>query len=114
MENTPTTKAKSYDVLDMHNYRIEKLPKRSKSKIERSLAIVGIPLSILAFVYFGFFAHISFLYDFDPASVLAGKAKAAYDLLGAEGFIRSNHLMLAIFMGSIILWITEAIPNYLT
>lgn len=114
MENTAEKKAKTYDVLDMHNYRIEKLPKRSKSKIERSLAIAGIPLSILAFIYFGFFAHISFLYEFDPASLVAAKAKAAYDLLGFEGFIRSNHLMLAIFMGAIILWITEAIPNYLT
>ena len=46
-----------HDPLDMHQYRIEKLPKREKSKLERWLAI---------------------------------------------------------FVASILLWLTDAIPNYLT
>ena len=37
-----------YDPLDMNNYRIEKLPKRAKGKVEQWLAIVGIPLAIVS------------------------------------------------------------------
>lgn len=33
---------------------------------------------------------------------------------GFEDFIRANYAMLALFIAAIILWITEAIPNYLT
>ncbi len=35
------------DPLDMNNYRIEKLPKRDKSKVEKWLAIIGPSLLLL-------------------------------------------------------------------
>ncbi len=90
MEENTSAKEKKYDVLDMQNYRIEKLPKRKKSKFERTLAIVGIPLSIFAFIYFGFFAHLSFLEDIEASTIVASKAKAAFDRLGEAGFARIN------------------------
>lgn len=114
MEENTLAKEKKYDVLDMQNYRIEKLPKRKKSKFEHTLSIVGIPLSIIAFIYFGFFTHLSFLEGIEASSLVASKAQAAFERLGSAAFARSNHLMLAIFLGAIILWITEALPNYLT
>ncbi len=114
METSTQAPIKQYDILDMNNYRVEKLPKRSKSRIENALAIVGVPLSILVFVGIGFFVHFSFLQNIDPSTLVAAKAQAAFERLGADGFSRINHLMMAVFLGAIILWITEAIPNYLT
>ncbi len=106
--------AKNFDILDMHNYRIEKLPKREKSQFEKWLAIIGPPLALIAFIWLGFIAHFSFLQDIDGTSLVAAKARQAFERLGPEAFSRSNHFMLAIFIAAIILWITEAIPNYLT
>ncbi len=103
----------AFDPLDMHNYRIEKLPKREKSKMARALAIAGIPLSVIAFIYFGFFAELDFLKQFD-AGILSSEAKKVFEDKGAVLFSRNNHLMLGIFLAAIILWITESIPNYLT
>jgi solute carrier family 13 (sodium-dependent dicarboxylate transporter), member 2/3/5 len=114
MQDKPERDQAGFDILDMNNYRIEKLPKRQKSKFEQLLAIMGPPLALIVFIYFGFFAHFSFLEDVEPASLVAEKARQAFDRLGAEAFARSNHLMLAIFIAAIALWITEAIPNYLT
>jgi len=39
-----------FDPLDMHNYRMENLPVREKSKVELRIAQIGVPLAILAFV----------------------------------------------------------------
>lgn len=108
------TKKAFFDPLDMHNYRIEKLPKRKKSTIERWLASAGIPLAILAFIYFGFFVHLPFLESIFADDLVSASAKKAFEKIGHDAFARSNHLMLAVFLASIILWITEAIPNYLT
>ncbi len=106
--------SQSFDPLDMRNYRIEKLPKRTKSPVEKWLAILGAPLALLAFVYLGFFADLEFLNNLDPSTIVSEAAKKAIDKNGWDPFIRSNYLMLAIFAASIILWMTEAIPNYLT
>ncbi|MDD5696093.1 MAG: anion permease, partial [Bacteroidales bacterium] len=103
-----------YDPLDMHQYRIEKLPKREKSKVEKWLAILGPLLALIAFIVFGFFTHLPFLTDIDPAGLISEEAKKAFEKLGPIAFSRSNHLMLAIFAASILLWLTDAIPNYLT
>ncbi|MEZ4997000.1 MAG: hypothetical protein R2758_05900 [Bacteroidales bacterium] len=55
-----------------------------------------------------------FLVDIDPEKLISSAAKKAYETLGAEGFMRdTNVMMLAIFVAALILWITEAIPNYL-
>lgn len=80
----------AFDPLDMNNYRIEKLPKMQKSSFERWMAIVGGPLAILAFILFNWVIDIDFLQT------------------------QAETSMLAIFVAGLILWMTEAIPNYLT
>ena len=107
------TKA-AFDPLDMHNYRIEKLPKRQKGGVEKWLAIIGPFLAIAAFILFAFVIDLSFLQNIDSSSLVSKEAIKAFEKLGSEGFTRINHMMLGIFLASIILWMTEAIPNYLT
>ena len=82
------TMGAGFDPLDMNNYRIEKLPKMQKSKFETWMARLGGPIALLVFIWINWFSHI--------------------------GFIRACYSMLAIFVASLILWMTEAIPNYLT
>lgn len=114
MQTSSTTQNNAYDPLDMHNYRIEKIPRRPKSSFEKWLAIIGAPLAIVAFILFAFVIKVPFLQDIESASLVTDAAKKAFNSLGQVGFIRSNEMMLAIFVAAIILWITEAIPNYLT
>ncbi len=102
-----------FDVLDMKNYRMEKLPKREKSKFERFLMIIGGPLAIISFILILFILRIPFLDNLDTSS-LSASAKSNFEDIGLQNFIFSNKAMLAIFVASLILWITEAIPNYLT
>lgn len=104
----------SFDPLDMHNYRIERLPKRERSDFEKWLATIGVPLSIIAFILFAFVIELPFLQNIDLESLVSERAKTEYLRIGAEAFSRHNAFMLAIFMASIILWMTQAIPNYQT
>ena len=53
-----------FDVLDMHNYRMEKLPAREKSKFERFLMMLGAPIAILSFILIMFFVDIPFINNF--------------------------------------------------
>jgi len=106
-------KKKPFDPLDMNNYRIEKLPIREKSGFEKTLERIGMPLAILAFLSILFLANISYLENINP-EILGKRALEQYNTLGAEAFSRTNIAMMAIFVAAIILWITEAIPNYLT
>ncbi len=102
-----------YDPLDMHNYRVERLPIREKSGFERWLSLLGGPMAIVAFVALLFFVSVPFLENIDP-DILGKRALQRYQELGAAEFSHTNVAMLAIFAAAIILWITEAIPNYLT
>ncbi|ARV06236.1 sodium:sulfate symporter [Polaribacter sp. SA4-10] len=104
---------KEFDVLDMRNYRMEKLPIKEKSKFEKFLVKIGGPLAILSFILLLFFIDIPFLEHINTAT-LSKSGKANFDAIGLQQFIHSNKAMLAIFVASLILWITEAIPNYLT
>lgn len=104
---------KNGDILDMKKYRIEKLPVRAKSKAEKRLQMSGGPLAIIAFIVIYFFLDISFLQNID-ASKLSDSARDIFDRIGSDSFSRSNIALLAIFSAALILWITEAIPNYLT
>jgi anion transporter len=104
----------AFDPLDMQNYRIEKLPKRVKTGFEKWLAIIGPILAVLSFILFAFVIKLPFLQDIDSLQLVSEEAKKAYEKLGPVAFTRTNEMMLAIFIASIILWITEAIPNYLT
>ncbi len=108
-------KAAAFDPLDMNNYKVEKLPKMQKSTFEVWMSRLGIPLAIIAFVWITWFCHIGFIDNLalDSAS-LAEKAQKRLSVLGMDEFIRANYAMLGIFVASLILWITEAIPNYLT
>ena len=103
----------TFDPLDMNNYKVEKLPKMQKSKFEVWMARLGGPLAIIAFVWICWFCHIGFIDNLDTGT-LAATAQKRLGVLGPEGFIRANYAMLAIFVASLILWMTEAIPNYLT
>ena len=106
-------KKEEFDVLDMTNYRMEKLPVREKSKIEKFLMLIGAPLAIISFVLILFIFDIPFLKNLNIDSLSKG-ARENYDTIGSIKFIYINKAMLAIFVASLILWITEAIPNYLT
>ena len=97
----------------MNNYKVEKLPKIEKSGFEKILMYVEAPLAVLAFILLYWVVKIPFLENID-ISALAKEAAKRYDEIGAENFERINYAMLAIFVAAIILWITEAIPNYLT
>ncbi len=112
--NNQAHDTKGFDPFDMNNYRIEKLPKRVKGKFERWLAIAGVPLAIASFILLAFVVKLPFLENIEPESLISSGAKKAYQTLGAEGFMRSNVMMLAIFAAALALWMTEAIPNYLT
>lgn len=151
MAEAITKKEATFDPLDMNNYKLEKLPKMQKSGFEKILQRIGGPLAILAFVFFYWFADISFINNIDTnkeTTTLAEGATKRYDemykkaekklavVVDASGketkhelseaeqqqltadthnrFLRINYAMLAIFVAAIILWITEAIPNYLT
>ena len=103
----------AFDPLDMSNYKIEKLPKMQKSGFERWMSILGGPLSVVMFVLIYWFSDISFLNNISSEG-LSATALQRLQALGADGFSRINYAMLAIFVAAIILWITEAIPNYLT
>ena len=67
----------SVDPLDMNNYRIERLPKRKKSRVETFLANIGGPLAILAFVVIYFLLEPGFLENIKAGS-LSDNAKAVY------------------------------------
>lgn len=109
----PIPKGTAYDPLDMRNYRIEKLPKRAKGKIEKWLTYIGPPLAVICFILFAFVFKLPFLQQINPDQLTAD-AKETFDKIGAVAFSKSNAFMLGIFLAALILWITEAIPNYLT
>ena len=127
----------AFDPLDMNNYKIEKLPKMQKSTFEKWMARWGGPLAIIAFILVYWVVDIPFIdnlteSDFIPTEVVVEQAdgttvtmqpapdksvKKAVQFIqtrGMEDFTRANYAMLAIFLAAIVLWITEAIPNYLT
>ena len=104
-----------FDPLDMNNYKVEKLPKMEKSGFEKWMARLGGPLAILVFVLIYWVANIGFLDDITAEGLTGDKAiKRLKDVGGIVEFIRINYAMLAVFAAAIVLWVTEAIPNYLT
>lgn len=113
IENQTEGNQESFDILDMNNYRVEKLPKMHKSGFEKWMSMVGGPLALLVFIYIYWFANIPFLDHLDT-HILGKESSKRLEETGLLGFIRINYAMLAIFAASIILWMTEAIPNYLT
>ena len=103
----------TFDPLDMNNYKVEKLPKMQKSNFEKWMARLGGPLAIIAFVVIYWCCHIGFIDNLNT-EMLTEKALKRCNDIGFEEFLRTNYAMLAIFVAGLILWMTEAIPNYLT
>ncbi|MCF8366175.1 MAG: DASS family sodium-coupled anion symporter, partial [Bacteroidales bacterium] len=85
----------------------------TKSGVESFLANIGVPLAILSFVLIYFIVKPAYLLNIDPES-LGNSARLVFDKIGAAEFSRINIAMLAIFIFGVVLWMTEAIPNYLT
>ncbi|MDR4988304.1 MAG: SLC13 family permease [Bacteroidales bacterium] len=102
------------DPLDMHNYRIERLPKREKTGFEKWLETIGNPLALVVFILFAFVIDLPFLQNIDPETIVSESARARFDEIGSIAFSRSNAYMMAIFLAAIILWMTQALPNYQT
>ena len=103
-----------FDPLDMNNYKVEKLPKMEKSGFEKWMARLGGPLAILVFVLLYWLVDIPFLDNITADTLTGDKAIKRLNDIGLTDFIRSNYAMLAIFAAAIVLWVSEAIPNYLT
>ncbi len=101
------------EILNLNNYRVEKMPVRSRNKFEKWLQIIGIPLAIITYFLFFFVIDFSFLTQINPET-LSKDASEIYKKIGAIQFSYTNKAMFAIFVTSLILWVTEAIPNYLT
>jgi len=101
------------DPLDINRYRVEKLPEINRRGFEKWMARIGGPLAIVVFILLYFVLNIPFLDRIEPQT-LTGSAPERFAELGAAAFSRINYAMLAIFAAGITLWITQAIPNYLT
>ena len=109
----PPAKSVHDDPLDMTRYQLNRLPKKQATGFELWMARLGGPLALVVFIVLNFFVNIPFLHNIDPA-ILGKSSRALYNSGGAEAFSSQNISMLAVFVAAIILWITEAIPNYLT
>lgn len=105
--------SETFDPLDMNNYRVEKLKKTGKKGFEKWMEWLGGPLALLSFILIYFYADIPFL-NHIKIEVLREDSIKRLKEIGIADFSRINYAMLGIFTASIILWITESIPNYLT
>lgn len=90
--------AKAFDPLDMKNYKLEKLPKLPKTPMMILMQKIGLPLGLFLFAYYHF--HLG-----GDIEVFEAQKKIAPHLC---------YSMLGIFLSSLVLWITEAVPNYVT
>ncbi len=77
------------------------------------MARLGAPLAVAVFVLVFFFADMGFLNHIDPG-LLGANALDRFHLMGEASFSGINYAMLAVFSAAIVLWITQAVPNYLT
>lgn len=96
MSQAASTKA--FDPLDISNYSLEKLPDIKGSVWMDRIKYAGLPLGIISFLYF-------YLQWCGPIGVFEEQTKVAPEHCYAA---------LGIFVSSLILWLSEAIPNYLT
>ena len=100
-QKTTTAPDAAFDPLDMRNYGLEKLKEITAGPIMQKLKLVGVPLAILAFLFFHY-QWCGPIEIYDTAKLPTG-VKLEY-LYSATG----------IFVFSLILWLTESIPSYLT
>jgi solute carrier family 13 (sodium-dependent dicarboxylate transporter), member 2/3/5 len=108
-----TSTSPKLNPLDMSSFNVGKLPEKESSRMAIWLGRSGALLALLVFILLKFVVDIPFLQNVDPG-ILTKKVKLLYDSIGHASFVSINTSMLAIFAASLILWVTEAIPLYLT
>lgn len=87
-----------FDPLDMRNYSLEKFKDIKAGPLMQKMKLIGVPLGIFLFIFFHFqWCGIIELFETQTKVPPAH----CYSALG-------------IFFASLVLWLTEAIPNYLT
>lgn len=88
----------SFDPLDMRNYSLEKFRDIKAGALMQNFKLIGVPLAILSFLFFEL------------------QWCGTIDVFEAQTKVPAAHCYSAmgIFVASLILWLTEAIPNYLT
>jgi anion transporter len=88
-----------FDPLDMRNYALEKLPEMKAGRFLEMFKVVGVPLAVIVFLYF----HLRWCGPIEMFD-LQTKIKPPDMMYSALG----------LFMATLVLWISEALPNYLT
>ena len=78
-----------FDPLDMKSYSLNRLPKRPLSKTGKFFRAWGLPIAALIFVLFAYVIQIPILN-------------------------KPQEVMFALFVTSLFLWVSEAVPNYIT
>lgn len=88
MTAAPQTK-EAFDPLDMNSYSLNKLPKRPLTATGKFFRVWGLPIAAVIFAVFGYLLHFS--------------------ILDAK-----QQVMFGIFVTALFLWVSEAVPNYVT
>ncbi|MCX5839367.1 MAG: anion permease [Deltaproteobacteria bacterium] len=88
-----------FDPLDMKNYALEKLPEMKAGRWLEMFKVVGVPLAVIVFLYF----HLKWCGPIEMFD-LQTKVKPPDMCYSALG----------LFLATLVLWISEALPNYLT
>ena len=91
--------AAAVDPLDMRNYGLEKLQEIKPGAFMARAKLAGFPLGILAFLFF----HLRWCGPIGFFETAAGVANVGH-----------LYTVTGIFFFSLVLWMTEAIPSYLT
>lgn len=88
--------AEAFDPLDLRNYSLERFKEIKPGRIMESLKLYGVPIAIIAFFFFHF------------------KWCGEIDVFEAQKVPQLCYSALGIFIASLVLWLTETIPNFLT
>ena len=88
----------AFDPLDMRNYSLEKLPEMKGGRLADIIKMIGVPLAVFLFLFF----ELRWSGTIEVFETQTKVPPAAC------------YSALAIFFSSLVLWLTEAIPNYLT
>jgi anion transporter len=86
----------AFDPLDMRNYSLEKFKDIKPGRIMQTVKVYGFPIAVALF----FFFHLRWC--------------GRIELFEGQKMPQLCYSALGIFVASLILWITETIPNYLT
>ncbi|MDR3670243.1 MAG: anion permease [Holophaga sp.] len=89
----------SFDPLDMKNYALAKLPSMDIGRWMKAFKVIGLPLAVIAFLFF----HLKWC---GPIQMFDLQTK-----INPPGLMYSAT---GLFFATLILWISEALPNYLT